>query len=223
MRAKMKSILDSIYIPILWDVRSASWANWREAFKEVFITLFFSLMPLWLGLISVFILTISDGASNFVAKFASSAELAIVATSLLGPMLYMMFREDGSSPGNWDVPRFPSGLWFIVIVIGCCVLATTMYSYTYLSEASAFYDKAGAPIHFIGADTVALLSWVLLGIVVFLILFACTIRNSLESGTPRTMSGETEDFVADVQAGQPVADEGAQNLVAEMQATQGDP
>lgn len=83
MWSKARAFLGASYFPIISDVRPASWSNWREALKEVFVTLVFSLMPLWLGLISVLILTITDGASTFVTKFASRAELAIVATSLL--------------------------------------------------------------------------------------------------------------------------------------------
>jgi hypothetical protein len=69
--------------PIVSDLRSASWPNWREAFKEVFVILFFSLMPLWLGLFIVEMLTITDGPSSFIEKFASSSDLGILSASLL--------------------------------------------------------------------------------------------------------------------------------------------
>lgn len=134
----------------------------------------------------------------------------------------MMFREEGPSPGNWLVPRFPGGLWFIMIIVACCVIATVMYSFTYLSDVGAFYDRSGAPIHFIAADTVATLSWILFIVVILLILFACTIRNFIENRAPRMMSGDTEEFVDEVQATQPVVDTGAQDLVDQMQAAQGD-
>lgn len=223
MWPKTKTFLSTTYFPILSDVRPASWSDWREALKEVFVTLFFSLMPLWLGIFIVLILTITDGAFSFVTKFASRAELAIVATSLLGPLLYMMFREEGPTPGDWLIRRFPGGLWFIIIILACCIIATVMYAFTYLSETRAFYDKSGAPINFIAADTVALLSWVLFIIVVLLILFACTIRNFIENLAPRMMSGDTEEFVEEVQADQPAVDTGAQDLVDQVQAAQGGP
>lgn len=219
MWSKTMRFLRTSYFPIVSDARPASWSNWREALKEVFVTMTFSLMPLWLGLISILILTITDGPSSFVTKFASRAELAIVATSLLGPLLYMMFREEGATPGNWLVPRFPGGLWFIMIIVACCVIATIMYSFTYLSETAAFFDKAGNPIHFIAGDTVAWLSWVLFAIVTLLTLFACTIRNFIDTRAPRIMSEDTEAFVDEVQADQqPATDSGAQDLADQMQA-----
>ena len=98
-----------------------------------------------------------------------------------------------------------------------------MYSFTYLSDVGAFYDKSGAPIHFIAADTVATLSWIIFMIVILLILFACTIRNFIENRAPRMMSGDTEEFVDEVQATKPAADPSAQDLVDQMQAAQGGP
>jgi hypothetical protein len=220
--SRAEALLRAFYIPIISDAASANWPHWREALKEVFVTLFFSLMPLWLGLFIVKILTIADGPSAFLAKFASNAELAILATSLLGPLLYMMFREDGSGPGNWLVPRFPGGLWFIMTVIGCCVVATVMYSLTYLSGTNAFHDASGASVRFINASTVATTSWILFTIVVLLILFACTIRNFIETRAPRMMSADTQQFVAEVEAAQSVPDTDAENLVDRMQAAQGE-
>ncbi|HUZ32294.1 MAG TPA: hypothetical protein VMV19_09375 [Xanthobacteraceae bacterium] len=189
--------------PIFSDLRGASWANWREAIKEIFVTLFFSLMPLWLGLFIVTILTITEGTANFITKFASSSDLGILSASLLGPLLYMMFREEGRDTANRVVPRFPSGLWFVMIILACCIIATVIYSFTYLSNVHIFYGKSGAVISFINASTVATASWVLFTVVVFLMLFASTIRNSIESEPPRMMSGETQNFVAEFSAAQP--------------------
>jgi hypothetical protein len=209
------------HFPIISELTSASWPNWREALKEIFVTLFFSLMPLWLGLFIVTILTISDGTNGFIKKFASSSDLGILSASLLGPLLYMMFREEGQSTGNRLVPRFPSGLWFIMIIVACCIIATVIYSFTYLSGVSVFYDKNGAPISFVNAGTVATASWTLLAVVVVLILFACTIRNSLETQPPRMMSGDTQDFVAEFKAAQ-TAPHDSEDFVAQLQAAQGE-
>jgi hypothetical protein len=118
---QIKALFQDINIPIITDLGSASWPNWREAFKEIFVILFFSLMPLWLGLFIVTILTIADGTTGFIARFTSNSDLGVLSASLLGPLLYMMFREEGQTTGNRLVPRFPSGLWFIMIIVACCV------------------------------------------------------------------------------------------------------
>jgi hypothetical protein len=187
--------LRKLRFPILSDLSSASWPNWRESFKELFVILFFSLMPLWLGLLIVTISTITDGPSSFIGKFASSSDLGILSASLLGPLLYMMFREEGESTGDRLVPRFPSGLWFIMIILACCIVATMIYALTYLSGTHAFYDRNGLPINFINAPSVALTSWILFVVVILVILFAATIRNSTETEPPRMMSADTQNFV----------------------------
>ena len=55
-------------VPIFADLSSASWPNWREALKEIFVILFFSLMPLWLGLLIVNLLTIRHGNAGTRAR-----------------------------------------------------------------------------------------------------------------------------------------------------------
>lgn len=201
-RAEIWASLKQARIPIIADLRSASWPNWREAFKEIFVILFFSLMPLWLGVLIVNLLTITDNTSGFIAKFASSSDLGILSASLLGPMLYMTFREDNDDPGKKIIPGFPSGLWFIIVTVGCCIVATVIYSFTYLSGIHAFFDKSGMVVTFVNGNTVATTSWMLLGVVVALIVCASTIRNSMETQPPRMMSADTADYVSEFQAAQ---------------------
>lgn len=189
-------------IPIIADLLSASWSNWREAFKEVFVILFFSLMPLWLGLLIAKLLAITDSVFEFIERFASSSDLGILSASLLGPMLYMMFREDDSATENHIVPRFPSGLWFTMITVACCIVATVIYCFTYVSGARSFFDSAGKAITFVNSETVALTSWALFGVVVVLLLCGCTIRNSVETQPTRMMSAETQEYVSEFRAAQ---------------------
>ena len=203
-------------IPIVEDLRSASWPNWREGIRELFVTLFFSLMPLWLGLLIVKLLALPDDVPGFIAKFASSSSLGILSTSLLGPMLYMMYREDSNGSGNRAIPSFPSGLWFIMATVACCIVATVIYSFTYVSGIQEYFKKDGSPLVFVQSETVTLTSWALFVAVVVLLLFASTIRNSMETQAPRIMSAETESYVKEMQAAQ-----GDQGFIEQMQAAQG--
>jgi hypothetical protein len=215
--AGLWSSFKSARIPIIADLLTASWPNWREAFKEIFVTLFFSLMPLWLGLLIVKLLTITDGTSQFITKFASSSDLGILSASLLGPMLYMMFREDNDASGDRIIPGFPSGLWFIMATVACCIVATVIYSFTYLSGIHAFFDKGGTVVTFVNSETVTQTSWTLFSVVVALILCASTIRNSIETRPARMMSDDTQNYVADLQAAQD--DQGS--FIDQLQAAQG--
>ena len=212
-----KSFVESCHIPILPELLTASWPNWRESFKEAFVTLFFSLMPIWLGVLIVKLLAIGGGTSAFIAKFASSSDLGILSASLLGPMLYMMFREDTDASEQRIVPRFPSGLWFIMSTVACCIVATVIYSFTYVSSLKKYFDVDGTIITFVNPETVAFVSWSLFGLVVILIICASTIRNSMETRSPGMMSTDTQDYVSKLQAAQ----DDQQDFVNQMQAVQG--
>lgn len=212
-----KSFVQQSRFPIVPELMTASWANWRESFKEAFVTLFFSLMPLWLGLLIVNLLTIAEGTSGFIAKFASSSDLGILSASLLGPMLYMMFREDKDASDQRIVPRFPSGLWFIMFTVACCIVATVLYCFNYVSGLRKYFDEHGSLIGFVKPETVAIVSWLLFFLVVILIVCASTIRNSMETRTPSMMRTDTQDYVAQLQAAQ--GDQEA--FVDRMQADQG--
>jgi hypothetical protein len=189
----VRSYIQGTRIPVVPELLTASWPNWRESFKEAFVTLFFSLMPLWLGLLIVNLLTIADGTSGFVAKFASSSDLGILSASLLGPMLYMMFREDADATERRIIPRFPSGLWFIMFTVACCIVATVIYCFNYVSGLQKYFDKSGTLIGFVKPNTVAVISWWLFCLVVIAIICASTIRNSMETRSPGMMSADTQD------------------------------
>jgi len=202
---KMVAIYDAVphsRIPVLSDLVQASWPNWREAIKELFVILFFSLMPLWLGLLIINLTTIPARASEFLTNFAASSDLGILSTSLLGPMLYMMFREDSERTADRISPGFPSGLWFIMATVACCMVATAIYCFTYLNGTHAFFSQSGSIISFVNSHTVALTSWSLFVAVISLILCAATIRNSIETQPPRMMSEDTSDYVSALQAAQ---------------------
>jgi hypothetical protein len=197
--ARFARWLESFRFPILSDLLRTSWPNWRESLKEVFVTLFFSLMPLWLGLLIVRLLTITDGTAHFIEKFASSSDLGILSASLLGPMLYMMFREeDPRELRATFAPRFPSGLWFTMATVACCMVATAIYCFTYVSGLRTFFDKQGSAIAFVNGATVASVSWILFSAVTLLLLCGCTIRNAVETRSPGIMREDTGEFVSEL-------------------------
>jgi acyl-CoA synthetase (AMP-forming)/AMP-acid ligase II len=145
----------------------------------------------------------TDGAPKFIASFASNSDLAILSASLLGPLLYMMFREEEDKPETRIVSRFPSGLWFVMIIIACCILAAIIYGFHYLSSIHAFYTKEGLAVDFVSSNTISLVSWILFATVVLVITFASTIRNSIYTETPKTpriMAEETDQYVEKFQA-----------------------
>jgi hypothetical protein len=165
-------------------------------------------------------LTITNGTSSFITKFASSSDLGILSASLLGPLLYMMFREEGQPTGDRVVSRFPSGLWFVMIIVACCIVATVIYSFTYVSSINAFYSKDGLPVQFANANNIALTSWILLGFVTLIILLASTIRNSLDAEAPRIMRADTQNYVKAFEAAQSAPSD-TQDFTNQLAAAQG--
>src|ERR1700709_2253431 len=117
-------------------------------------------------------------------------------------MLYMMFREDKDASEQRIVPRFPSGLWFIMFTVACCIVATVIYCFNYVSGLRRYFDENGAIISFVKPDTVAFVSWSLFCLVVVIIICASTIRNSMETRSPSMMSADTQDYVSKLQAAQ---------------------
>jgi len=194
----VKRVFSRIKVPIVSDLIAAGWPDWREAFKELFIILLFSLMPVWLGLSLVAILTIADGPLTFLERFASSSDLGILAASLLGPVLYMMFRDEGRTSGRGLTPQFPGGLWFTVIIIVCCVFATVIYCFNYLSATRSFFNEHGTVITFVASRSISFLSWALFAASTLVVFTASTIRNSMYSRAPQLMSADTQNFVAEV-------------------------
>jgi hypothetical protein len=100
--------------------------------------------------------------------------------------------------------------------VACCIVATVIYSFTYLSGIPAFFDKSGTMITFINSDVVAQASWTLFGAVVVLILCASTIRNSMETRPARMMSDDTQGYVSELEAAQD-----QEGFVEQLQAAQG--
>jgi hypothetical protein len=133
-------------------------------------------------------------------EFASSSDLGILSAALLGPLIYTIFKEYTPPSEVTGLSRFPSGLWFIILIIIACVIATTIYCFVYVSKSQAFFNKAGSPIWFVNSGSVELLSWILLILSVFLVTAATTIRNSMETrarAAAQQFSEETENFVSE--------------------------
>ncbi|HWD27819.1 MAG TPA: hypothetical protein VG387_11685 [Rhizomicrobium sp.] len=203
--ANISAWLGDWRIPIFYELYTAKAADVREALKEVVITLIFSLMPLWVGILIVNVVQLSNGTITFLDKFASSADLGILSASLLGSLIYTIFREYTPPSEVSGLSRFPSGLWFVTITIIACIIAATMYGFVYVAHNGQFYNIAGKAIGIVNAEVIAKLSWALLVVAIFLVTASATIRNSMESrarATTKLMSEDTSNYVQQFEAAQ---------------------
>ncbi len=183
-------------IPIIKELKTASKDDWIEAAKELLFTLFFSLMPVWLGFIMITLLALPETPFSFISKFAASSDLSLISASLIGPLLYMMFGKS-ITEGKLSMP-FPSGLWFLILIFFLCLIATVIYCFTYISETDWFYDLAGKKIIFTNEDAVMYISFAVFAVSIFLILSALTIQNSIQNPTS-LMRNDTANYVDDLQ------------------------
>lgn len=155
------------------QLRKCRFGHWWLAFSEVFITLFFGLMPLWVPLIAFPMagqnsITVND----IVWDQVKNGELYIIASSLLAPIYYFTFlrygRDGGSSP-------FPSQQVLILIFICTLILAV-------IAIVASKVTNGGQPIP---EHMVRLSLYLLIGCtIIFLLTLAA--RNSIEEVTEAT-------------------------------------
>lgn len=186
-------------IPIIGDVLLARWPQWREALKELFVILLFSLMPLWLGLLIVGLLSLPYDAFGFLGRFASSSDLGLISASLLGPLLYVILREQGSITGDKISTQFPNALWFVLVIFLCCLIATVIYNFTYVSGLHIFFNSKGQPINFVNVGFVTYVSIIIFSISIFLVLAVAVIKNTIATGSPGIMNRGGEDLADQLQ------------------------
>jgi len=99
--------------------------NIVDALKEFISVLCFGLMPITLGLLLSW-LSPSGNISQFFDAFLSSGEALLISSALVGPFIYVLFKNYGDLPklsnflkGHEDVSRnitiqFPFG-WFLFV------------------------------------------------------------------------------------------------------------
>jgi hypothetical protein len=89
-----------VKFPIFSAMGIARWPDVRDALTEIFVILLFSLMPLWLGFLITKILVLPENGGDYLDKFASSADLGLISAAFLGPLLYVILKEDGPAVGQ---------------------------------------------------------------------------------------------------------------------------
>lgn len=107
----------------------------------------------------------------------------------------MIFKDENDRDSDGLFRKFPDALWFTVLIFVACVIATVIYSFTYVSEVSQLFDKDRAPINFVDGESVTIISWALFIFSILLLFFASAIRNAMYSRAPRIMREDTEDYV----------------------------
>jgi hypothetical protein len=188
------------------QLRKCRFGHWWLAFSEVFITLFFGLMPLWVPLIAFPMAGQSSITVNdIVWDQVKNGELYIIASSLLAPIYYFTFlrygRDGGFSP-------FPSQQVLILIFICTLILAVIA-----IVASKVTNGGQAIPPHMVK------LSLYLLVVCTFIFFITLAARNSIEEVTEATYdqgSRREEELYPPAQAGETAEAEDPDSMIADI-------
>lgn len=189
-------------VPIVSPLLETRTRHWKEAAAELLVILLFSLMPVWLGMLITGWIVTDSSMSDFLYNFASSSELGVISAALLGPVLYLVFRDEGDTRSKGFGQEFPSGLTFIMLTFVCCLVATVIYCFNYLQELDIIYDAEGKHLEFVSKSNVAWISWIIFFVSILLVLISSVLRNYLASMSPSVMIRDEKTFTEAFQAQQ---------------------
>jgi hypothetical protein len=174
----------------------------KDAFAEVAATVVTATLPIWFfPLVSLFLVGLSYSLT-LLDHSISEGELFLFCTSLVGPLLYILFRI-------YEVPEtdrhrhikyrislvFPHGLKFAAIVFFVCIIAAAIFGLQKINP-----KFSGGDISKGGYIT---LSVILFVISILSLLAASTLRNEMDSYSPsKLMRKQEDDFATRYQAGE---------------------
>ena len=157
--------------------------NILDATKEFSSVLIAAFLPIWLSIILSW-LSPKANVSKFATEFLSSGEALLISAALVGPLIYVLFKQYGNMPRDLSL-RFPFG-WFII----------SMISVILVTSAGVFGYKSATPrADNIAPDNMFLLSVVVLVTSLIILLLVYIIRNHMEEPPSKIMRAETSEFI----------------------------
>jgi hypothetical protein len=123
----------SLYvIPFSSDFRKCSRQDFRDAATELFVTTFFTTMPLWImPLLGPVIFKTEASFTDQLLSTIKGGELFVYCAALVGPLIYIIAKRYGEIK-NEDkfsvVIAFPHGLLFVLFSALLCVIAGFAFS-----------------------------------------------------------------------------------------------
>lgn len=188
------------------QLRKCRFAHWWQAFTEVFMTLFFTLLPLWVPLIAYPMTGNSTSGPNTILwDQVKNGELYIIASALLAPLYYFTFSH--YKRGGEGARPFPSQQVLILVFIAILIVAV-------IAIVASKVTNAGSeiPRHMVAGSLYILLFCVL---IYFLSLAA---KNSIEEVTEGILDdqsrAEQENYPVDAPGNDQPVD--ADALVADV-------
>ncbi len=170
-----------------------------EASKEVAITVGTATLPIWFfPLMGLFLFSPSISL-QLLEHSISNGELFLFATSLVGPLIYILFRvydpRDTSFKAKYKTSLvFPNSLLFAVIIFLICITAAAVFGLQKINP-----DFSASKISNTGY---IILSAIIFVVSVVSLLIATKSRNELVSESPpQQMREEENDFAERFRSG----------------------
>jgi uncharacterized Tic20 family protein len=166
----------------------------KDAIAEVFFTIGTATLPVWFFPFLAAFLVGSTYALHLLDHSVSNGELLLLSTSLVGPLLFMLFRvyEDPTAEGQHRFKYrlslvFPHAKLFGAVVFFICITSAAIFGLQKINPSFA-----GETLNKSGYVFISLL---LFAISVIAFLIATMLRNELESYSPsKAMRHDEDDF-----------------------------
>ena len=169
-----------------------------DAIREILSVLFFGFMPITLGLLFAW-LSPSGDVAQFALGFLASGEALLLSTALVGPLIYVLFKNYGEFPNlsslirNYDkFPdtisiKFPFGWFFVLIIISICVISASVFGYnSALSGGSKILP-----------EKIRTLSVIVILLSLSIFFFVSIVRNNVVGGAAKLMRADTKTYLDD--------------------------
>ena len=168
----------------------------RDALTETLVTLVTATLPIWFfPLIALFIISTSFSL-HLLDHSLSNGELFLFCTSLVGPLLYALFKiyeVDDNEPRKLKYKItwvFPHGLKFAALIFFICIVSAAIFGLQKINP-----QFSGAEISKGGYITLSVVLFVV-SVVAFVI--AIMLRNEMESYSPSQVMRDDEDTFAEI-------------------------
>jgi len=165
-------------LPLIGGLIDCRWIDHIEAFKEFFINLVFSAMPIWLGGMIIYAMdkSIEKSLWKAVVNTFFQGELFMYAAAMVAPIMYMALKPEKNAP------NFPGQIGHIVII---SLIGVTSAVFFALQRTGVWLD-----MQFIFPMSVFLYISSL-----FLLYLATVYRNYRATGAVDASRQQTQDFV----------------------------
>ena len=171
----------------------------KEASKEVAITVGTATLPIWFFPLMGLILFNPTRSFHLLEDSVSNGELFLFSTSLVGPLIYILFRvydpQETSFKAKYRTSLvFPNSLLFAVIIFLICITAAAVFG---LQKISPDFS----------ASTISKPGYIILSAIMFVVsvaslLVATKSRNELVGESPpQQMREEEDDFAMKYKSG----------------------